>query len=249
MAIIDDPRAWILHLFKQEQRSSAGGECQRYDAGLRIEELPLDEGELVYGVFKDTYFFTPRSLVWRVPNGFERVHWAEVKSCSSRHGAGEEWADLVLTDGTTKRIRIGELAVGWSGRISQLFHQLIERHGARARLGPPLYSVEEFFAVASGDYCFAPNLEPHPTLDETRHAVEALARTHEVTAVFFKVVEIEDGQPTADGLVVCGPSSPTLLEAFSRNLGADGVAEGAEETIRKLPPNFQAQRVWEIVWD
>jgi hypothetical protein len=247
MAFIDDPRAWILHMFKLEQRSSPR-ECQRYDAGALLEGLPLEDGELVYGVFKDAYFFTPRSLVWRVADGFEKVRWTDVESCSSRHGEGEEWADLALTDGTTKRVRVGDLAVGWSGRISQLFHQLIERHGSRARLGPPLYSIEEFFAAASDDSC-APNLEPHPTLDETRHAVEALARTHEVTAVFFKVVEIEGGQPTADGLVVCGPSSPNLLEDFSRNLGADGVGEATEETIRKLPPHLQGQRVWEIVWD
>jgi len=249
MALIDDPREWILQLFRREESEGRGADCQRFDGGANLEDLPLTVGELVFGVYKDKYFFTPISLIWSTREGLDSIRWEDVQNCTSRHGGGDTYSTLTLVDGSTKRIRVGDMATGWQGRISQLFHQLIERHGSRASLGHPLRSPSDFFSAVTDRYSFAPNLEPHLSLDELRLAVESLSGDPLVKAVFFKILEIEDGELVSDGLVVCGPTSPEILEQFAEVYGADGVFEATEESKRKTPATFHAEPTWELYWD
>ena len=250
MALIDDPKEWILRLFEMEENEGRGADCQRLPAGDRPKGVPLDPWEKVYGIYKERYFFTPRSLVMKGANGFQRVCWEDVVSCSSRHGEGKRSAELILRDGSVITVRVGDFAEGWSGRISQLFHQMIERRGARATFGQRPLTIEDFFASASDEYCLAPNLMPHPSLREMQEALVELRNGERVCDVLLRVVEVEnDGTPISDAVIVrtLGPD-PGPAE-FAERFGADGVIEAPEEVVRSLPVAEEGQQTKLIVWD
>lgn len=157
MALIDDPRAWILRLFEMEEREGRGASCVRFPDGIRPDNLPLKGDERVFGIFKGKYHFTAESLIIGDDNEAERIPWAEIRSCSSQHGEGKTTSELTLVNGRKVRVKIGDMATGWSGRISQLYHQMIERHGHRASLGRPLMPLHEFFAMVTDDFSIAPS--------------------------------------------------------------------------------------------
>ena len=97
MALIDDPRAWILRLFEMEQQEGRGAHCQRFPDGTTPDDIPLDDGERVYGIYKNKYYFTPTSFIMRRRDGIQRVAW-KVCRCSSEHGEGAKTARLVVWD-------------------------------------------------------------------------------------------------------------------------------------------------------
>src|SRR2546430_11324781 len=129
MTLMDDPQAWILCLFEMEEREGRGRDCARFPDGMRPPDFLLEDGERVFGVYKDKYYFTPASLIIKDTSNVQRIRWADVRGCSSQHGEGKTFSDLTLDDGRIIRVRVGDMATGWSGRISQLFHQMIERYG------------------------------------------------------------------------------------------------------------------------
>ena len=250
MALIDNPKVWIVRLFEMEERDGRGTDCQRFPGGVTPPQLPLGQDERVYGIYKGRYYFTPQSFIMALDPGYERIPWADIRNCSSRHGEGKKTAELTLTDGRIVKVRVGDFATGWSGRISQLFHQMIEKWGAKATLGPEPMSIEAFFAVATDDYCLAPNLQPHPPLNDFRDALETLRGQKGVADVLLRVQEVENGVPTSDAVIVrVNPAAPeSVLEDFARRWGADGVVEASLEIIRALPV---ADGVYAkmIVWD
>jgi hypothetical protein len=124
---------------------------------------------------------------------------------------------------------------------------MIVRYG-RAGLGPRLYTIEEFFAVADDDYCFAPNLEPHPSLAVIREAIERLCSNESVVDILVEVVDLEDGVPTSDGIVVRSTSSNDFLQGFATTWGAE-LIEAPENTVRKLGATLPGQNVWKVIWD
>lgn len=232
-----------------EEGEGRGADCERFEAGARPNGAPLEEDELVYGIYKNQYFFTPQSFIRKVPEGFERIRWREIKSCSSKHGDGKKLADLALIDGRQVQVRIGDFGKGWQGRISQLFHQLIEKHGAAATFGPPLLTPNEFFSAGPHPGDFLPNLQLQMTLVQAKDALRQLEQVPGVSQVYLHIAEIEAGSPVADAIVVCGTASLEVLEEFASSHGANGVLEAAEGIKRKVGALSPGQRVWHLVWD
>ncbi len=248
MALIDNPSAWILRLFEMEAREGRGADCQRFPDGCTLPDVPLDDGEKVFGIYKDKYIFTPQSFAIRLSNGVRRVPWREIRACSTQHGDGKKRSELTLMDGSTLEVRVGDLATGWSGRISQLFHQMIDKYGG-ATFGIPLYTIEDFFSAADEDDCLAPNLDPHPSLATMRNALIAFRDRPDVSAVLIDVDELNDGVPTANAIVVRTTSSRDDLVDFANALHADGVIEASENIKRKVTAIGSEDKLWQVVWD
>jgi hypothetical protein len=249
MALIDDPQAWILRLFEMEEREGRGHDCMRFPEGARPSGIPLADGERVFGVYKEKYYFTPTCLIIRDKSSVERITWGEVCRCSSQHGEGKTLSDLTLADGRIIRVRVGDMATGWCGRISQLFHQMIERHGRRAAMGRPVMTAQEFFAKATDAYSIAPNLEPHPSLESFRAALVRLEQPNDGTRVLMDVCEEDDGSPVADAIVIVTPRSCEDFESFAESFGADGVVPADENTIRRVGRIPDGFKVWHVLWD
>jgi len=172
---------------------------------VRPDALPLNEGERVFGIYKNKYYFTPMLLIIVDRGRSQRIPWADVRSCSTRHGEGKTFSDLTLVDGRSIRVRVGDMAKGWSGRISQLYHQMIEVYGHHAAMGKPLMPAQEFFAKVTDDYSIAHNLEPHPSLAVFREAVLDLEQSHAGTRVLMELVD-EDDELVATAIVIVSPS-------------------------------------------
>lgn len=248
MALIDDPKGWILQMFEREEREGRGEHCQRFPEGTRLGGLPLNEGEGIYGIYKGKYHFTPAALVIVERGNITRIEWAGVRRCSSQHGEGKTFSNLEMSDGRMVRVRVGDMAQGWSGRISQLFHQLIERHRASSAMGGRLIPAVEFFQKVSDDYSIAPNLDPHPPLTAFREAILELERENDCTKVFMNIFDDEEEWGT-DNLVILSSKSEEHFHRFAEVFGADGVLPADEAIKRRLeqvPPGFQ---VWQVVWD
>ena len=248
MALIDNPSAWILRLFEMEEREGRGADCERFPDGVRLEGVPLAPDEKVFGIYKGKYVFTPQAMLTKTREGWGRLAWHTVVNCSSEHGQGKKKAELTLTDGSVVTVKVGDFATGWSGRISQLFHQMIQKWGARATLGPLPMSVEDFFAASTDDYDFAPNLEPHPTGTELRDAFLALRGRQDVVDVLLHVTEIEDGVPSSDALLIRTADANLCLPDFVAKYGADGLFD-APEDIARFFPDAQGVHTKMIAWD
>lgn len=263
MSAIDNPQKWILKMFSME----GGAEAQRFEQGIRsLDEveglglfsrlvgkrspaLPLEPDERVYGIYKNTYFFTPRSFIQRRDEGFERVRWNEIARCSSSHPLEVTNAVLTLIDGRTVNVRVGDMGKGWVGRISQLFHQMIERHGAKAAVGLAPMRMKDFFEQAQDDYAFLPNLEPHPTLAETRLALESLLHIPGVKEVRLVIVEHGSEGPIADGVVVRGDVAPDHLGDFIAMFKSDGVVEADPGLRRHFGDLGDQEGLLHLRWD
>ena len=143
-------------------------------------------------------------------------------------------------------MRVGDLATGWSGRISQLFHQMIERHAVQAFLGKPLLPAADFFARAKDDYCIAPNLEPHPSLEEFRDALRLIEEETDA-AVYFDL--LEDEELASDAIVIVALEEHHDFQRFAYRFGADGIIEADSNTTKKLGAIARNKRVFRIAWD
>ena len=247
MALVDDPKAFILRMFDMESREGRGDYCRVFENGFRPDELPLDKDELVYGIYKDKYHFSPQSLCIKEVNSVRRIVWQEISSCSTRHGDGNKNSVLTLVDGRTIDVRVGELAIGWAGRTSQLFHKMIERWGSRPFAGLPLLSISDYFGKATDTYSFAPNLEPHPSLGEIKMTLAALSERADVEQVMISVVEYEREEPIATGVVIVSNAPATEFSLVRDALSASEIFLASENTRRKLNVGSDAQ-VWEMVW-
>src|SRR5689334_9527978 len=94
MATIDQPAEWILRLFEMETREGRGVDCVRFPEGSCPSGIPLDAGERVYGVYKNKYYFTPQAFIILDSGKAQRIVWADVRSCSSRHGEGNTVSEV-----------------------------------------------------------------------------------------------------------------------------------------------------------
>jgi hypothetical protein len=226
-------------MFDMEIREGRGVHCQVSETGLRPEGLGLAPGELVYGIYKGKYFFSSEALFVSSGGLAQRIDWSSVTSCSTRHGDGNKNSKLSLTDGRLVEVRVRDLATGWSGRTSQLFHKMIERWGHRAYSGLPLQSIDDYFMAAKDHYSFAPNLEPHPPLSELKSALVAMLDRPDVHQVWVSVLEHDAGEPISNGVVVVAEPAarfdplPDALRGFE-------VRPAAENTRRKLGVGSEA---------
>ncbi|MBP6312243.1 MAG: hypothetical protein WAS33_16525 [Candidatus Promineifilaceae bacterium] len=266
MSAIDDPKRWILKLFAMEIRERGDANAQRFEQGIRSPEeaerspwkrlfrkrtqaLQLVPEERVFGVYKKQYYFTPLAFIQRKGDAFERIRWDEIVHCSSTHPLGVTEAILTLSDGRRITVKVGDLGKGWVGRISQLFHQLIEHHGAKAALGEAPMSIKEFFEKAQDDYSFLPNLEPHPSLAEARSALEALLHLPGVDDIRLVLDENAEEGPISQGVLVRGTVDPALLSEFVEQYGADGMIDASDEIRRHFRDMKPGEQLLHIVWD
>lgn len=263
MSAIDDHRKWILKMFAMEGTA----EAQRFEHGIRsLDEvegrgffsrimgkhsptLPLDPDERVFGIYKNAYYFTPLSFIQRRGEGFERVRWKEITHCTSSYPLEVNDAVLTLTDGRKMNVRVGDLGKGWVGRISQLFHQLIERHGAKAAMGLPPMRIKDFFEQAQDDYAFLPNLEPHPTLAESRAAVEDLMNLPGVKEIRLVLAENDAEGPIADGILIRGDIDPGQLMDFVKKFGSDGIVNADAGLRRHFSDLSEQEALLHLRWD
>jgi hypothetical protein len=248
MALIDDPKAYILRMFQMEAGEGRSSFCQVFPSGSQPDGLPLETGEMVYGIYKNKYVFTPVSLILQNSEAVQRLPWAHITACSTKHGCGEKQSVLTVSDGTTVVIELNELAKGWSGRISQLVHGMIERWGNRAALGPALLSVDEFVQRARDPYEFAPNLEPHPALETIGQLLRELRAAPEVHTVLLSPANAEKDDFAITSVVVTAEGRPNAVDEFARTLKASAVVE-VTECARRNIGKPHAMRVWEILWD
>lgn len=231
-----------------EEREGRGEFCKRFPDGTKIASVPLEPDEMVFGIYRDKYIFTPSAFIMLTPKGTERVPWNRIAHCSTRHGDSAKTSKLTLTDGTVIKVPIGEFATVHSGRISQLFHQMIERWGAPGGTGLPHYTIEQFFAAADSEYCLGPNVEPHPSLDQLRAILTALRSDPDVTCVMLRLCELEDNVPIADGVLIATSAPADRFQSYVESLHAEGIIEPDANDSHKMPPH-QAAHVWMIVFD
>jgi hypothetical protein len=249
MALIDDPKVWILRLFEMEEREGRGSNCARFPDGTCPPDIPLEGIERVFGIYKGKYYFTPSSLIIKDRGKTERIPWAEVRACSSRHGEGKVFSDVTLVGGNVVRVRVGDMATGWCGRISQLYHQMIEKLGQRVALGRPPMPMREFFEKACDDYRIAPNLEPHPSLEVFRATLLQLEHSSDGTNILMDLVEDDDESLVADAIVVVTPLPKEDIQSFAETFGADGVVAADDRTNRRVGAVPEGFNVWRILWD
>jgi hypothetical protein len=136
------------------------------------------------------------------------------------------------------------MAKGHSGRISQLYHQMIER---RAAMGRPLMPASEFFEKALDDYSIAPNLDPHPPLESFREAVGEIERSGDAQVFVELVPEAEE--LVAHALVIISQRTRESFVAMAESLRADGVCAAEERVARLAGPVPSGYNVWHLVWD
>ena len=102
MAAIDNPAEWIVLLFNKHARESDHWDCEIFPEGAVIPKLPMADSELVYGVYKDKYYFSPAAIYVMDDKGCRRIHWRSIIKCSSFHGCGKANSRLKLIDGTNR---------------------------------------------------------------------------------------------------------------------------------------------------
>lgn len=248
MALVDDPKAYILRMFQMEANEGRGSHCQSFPGGSHREDLPLEPSEMIYGIYKDKYVFTPTALILKHAGKAQKLPWAQITACSTKHGCGERQSVLTLSGGTTVVIDLHELAKGWSGRISQLLHGMIGRWGKVAALGPALLSLEEFVQRATDPYDFAPNLEPHPSLEVINQLLLKLRAAKGVHAVLLSPANAHADDFAVTGIVVVGNGRPSAIDEFAQNLSASSIVPASDGAKQKAAA-AAAMTVWEVLWD
>jgi hypothetical protein len=249
MALVDDPKAYILRMFEMESREGRGAHCEIFPDGAAPSDMPLESGERVHGFYKRRFAFTPCSFLMMDEGRWRRVPWISISYCSSEHGDGAKRSELRLVDGATVIVPIGEMATGWSGRMSQLFHGMIARWGRSAAVGPELMELETFLGKVQSAYCIAPNVDPHFTLDEFARIARALSQRQDVRRALLRVVDVEQEQPVSDCLVIVSSSGPEAFAQIATSLGASAIAPARPMTLRQLNIEPEFEKVWEILWD
>ncbi len=247
MALADNPSGWILLLFRKEEQEGRRHLCQRFPDGIEPAELQLAKDERVFGIYRETYFFSPLALHVAGDDGISRIAWSDVNSCTSQHGDGNKTSTLTLADGSTVNIRMADLASGLAGRISQLFHQMIDTFGNQVSLGPTLRPLAEFLASTTDAYALFPNLEPHPDLESLRKSLAHLSQTEGVTDI--RVIVPDDDPDTGVGLAICCSLMPDDLTNWASSIGADGVTIASGNLVRQFAAVPEGQRILHAVWD
>ena len=106
--------------------------------------------------------------------------------------------------------------------------------------------VSRFFELATDDYCIAPNLEPHPTLDAFRIAIDAW--TQDGARVFCEVADVDDGAALVDALLIATTKPLDAFAEFATKFGADGV-QPANRKFKSEAKRMGLPNAWRIPWD
>lgn len=227
MALADDPREHILHMFKMEMRARNDHACEIFPDGATFDGLPLTDDERVHGVYKGKFYFTTKSMIWRDKQSTHKIEWSNIIRCSTQHGCGLARSRVEMADGSIVTVPLAELSTGWDGRIGQLYHAMVERWRSPARDERFVLGLEAFFRLAKNDDAIAPNWWPaHPGLKRMRSWLEELRDFHSVVELALVVTDYDSGEPCVQEVVmVCTevPSGPQLdiLHFSSMNQSSD----------------------------
>jgi hypothetical protein len=209
MALADDPRAHIIHMFKMEMRAAEDHKCEIFPEGCILDDIPLISGEKVFGVYKRAFYFTPDALIWIQKGNYCRLDWRQVVSCSTEHGSGDSRSVVQLADGTKLTVPIGELSKGWSGRVGQLYHAMITRWRRRVRDDHYIYDIDRFFKVANRYDAIAPNWYPsHPGLAQMQSWLEGLRDLPSSPEVFLIVTDYDGNIPCVQEIALLSRAAP-----------------------------------------
>lgn len=248
MALADDPAYFISHLMARAGKRGDHA-CKAHPKGVRPWLLPLRRHERVYGSYAGRVHFTPDAVIYRTASReWRRIDWSSVMACGSRHGDSEGHSKLQLVDGSRLRFPLAVLGPPW-GRPNQIFHGMLDRWSAVPALGPPLESIESFFARAPDAFALAANRHPHPSLEVMRAELEALRARSDVRDLLIALIEDGDEGPYADQILLVTSSDVTAFEDAARQLQADGLAPARPELVRKVKDVPEGCSVVEIVWD
>lgn len=209
MGLADDPPTHIIHMFQMEMRAREDHKCEVFPDGIVLEGLPLATGELVFGVYKDAFYFTPDALIWKQAKGYSRLDWRQVVSCSSEHGGGDSKSIVKFANGNNLIVPIGQMSTGWGGRVGQLYHAMITRWRCRVRDDHYILEIDRFFAVADHPNNIAPNWYPsHPGLAQTRNWLEKLRMLPCKPEVFLVVTDYDDLTPCVQEVALLSQMPP-----------------------------------------
>ncbi len=113
-------------------------------------------------------------------------------------------------------------------------------------------SIDEFFSKCAGNYCLAPNLEPHPSKADFKETLTRLSTEPGVNRCVIPVGEYVDAEnelePYSDCVFVAGPVDETVIAAWARELRAEFYRE--ERPGAHIPREYSNdQPGWFLVWD
>ena len=245
MALRDDPAAWIVLMFQKEEREGRGQHCQTFPNGKRIEDLPLEPGELIYGVYKQKYYFTPTSLFVSHDSGTHHIPWKSIVTCSTKHGDGSRNSILMLDDGRTVEIAISDLATGWSGRVSQLYHQMIENFGGVTAIST--LPIDDFISRSTSNTSLFPNLYPHPGNATLVDSITGLLRLDQI--IDIRIHLADDDPDSGIGLIIRTTMPPDEIGELTAALGSDGVLDETTKLENVFDNLDNGERIVRVIWD
>jgi len=249
MALVDNPKEYILQLFKVEKKRYAPDQCQIFLEGYTNEELPLDPEERVYGIYSEKYFFSPSSLIVKEETSFAKIYWSSITQCSSHyiHKDRKEVSILHLVNGEAYKIRREELGMS-SGKIGQLYYGMIERWGFKAALGHRPLSIEQFFKKAKSDDSLGPNRIKILPLNEMRALLNHLSKLDIIDFVKLGILEYSEKEPISDRVLIGTNLSLVELKKHLSSLNFSFV-NVADENTHKLLETNSSKNIYECIWD
>lgn len=249
MALVDDPKAFIARMFQMEANEGRGAYCQVFSKGTTAVPIDLQPHERVYAIYKSKYYFTEDAMYVSGSQSNLRLAWKEISNCSSKHGDGSKKSTISTVQGESIVIYMADLAKGWTGRVSQLVHGMIDRWGNPGALGLPLMTVQEFLCHPDAEAAFAPNLEERVPRTELSESLQLLRGLPGVERVFLSRAGTEDEELAIQGVVIVSTSERDAFAAFARRLGAGKVVPADESVRRKVGSLAADQKVFEVLWD
>lgn len=246
MALADDPQKHILHMFKMALHDRAEG-CETFADGAVFEGLPLEPGEKVYGVYRSSFYFTPRGFIWLRDGMPNRFDWRHVKSCSKPHEA-RNGCRITLIDGSKLAIPAQEFMIGHGYRVGQLFYAMIERWRAPVRDKHYVLTIEQFFKLAKTDDAISPNWYPdHPGLGRMRDWLQQLRTLPDVQDVLLLVTDYDGGQPCVQEIIVVSAAEPN--DPAIDQLAFSWFGETAAKTAKLVGSLPSGTRAFSGIWD
>jgi len=248
MPLADDPAYFIFFQFKRAMNSRADGYYKAIKLGFTLEELPLDQGEKIFGVCKDKYYFSPRSLIVNNEISIDKIYWNEIDNCSSTHGSGDTFSTITLIDTSKIKVKISEFGEGGWNRISQLFHGMIDRWGNNSTLGLPPLSTEDFFNQTSNKFSLEPNRLDHPSISESQRLLLELEQHEAILSLKLNIVEYDGDEPTANGLIIETRLDRDELMDVLEQLKIKEIYEASDNMKKSMISGQPSNHIFFAVW-
>lgn len=244
MALADDPEYLICHMFKRERRGKTVPYLESFEEGFVAEGIPLDNGERVYGICKQKYFFTPKSLIVKKVDKVEKIYWRDITRCTTDHGQGGI-SKLTLGNQETVKVNLDELGAAW-GRLSQLYHMMIKRWGHQVKSGEVTLSIDSFFKLATTDDCIGANRFPLPSLNTTMKLLKQIESHPRIKQLAIRVRDYEGEEPNSDSILIATKMDMDELKLILEKLEFSGLFRSEGQNEIEVADDSQ---IYVCVWD